>query len=144
MPVAIEAGQNTNGAAVAAVVRGLVKEQNILDRIQCDYGSEFVSKVLDKWVYKYGITMDFSNPGKPGENAIIEWFNGTFQDECPNVNWCLSTEDAREKIENWRKECNAFRPHSSVGDLTPQQFAEQFAVGSQGRKTSVLAGSDLG
>jgi putative transposase len=62
--VAIEAGQNINGEAVAAVVRCLVKERSVPDRIQCDCGSEFISKVFDKCGARHGITMDFSNPGK--------------------------------------------------------------------------------
>lgn len=142
--LAIEAGQNITGAEVVAVVRGLVKERGVPERIQCDNGSEFISKVLDKWAYEHRITMDFSRPGKPGDNAMIESFNGTFRDECLNVNWFLSMEDVREKIEKWREEYNEFRPHSSLGDLTPRQFAEQFAMSSQGQKTLLLAGSVSG
>jgi hypothetical protein len=59
------------------------------------------------------------------DNAIIESFNGSFQDECLNVNWLLSIDDAREKIEMWREDYNDFRPHSALENLTPRQFAEQ-------------------
>jgi transposase InsO family protein len=38
---------------------------------------------------------------------------------------CLAIEDAREKIENWRKDYNGFRPHSSLGNMTPDEFAEK-------------------
>jgi putative transposase len=69
--------------------------------------------------------MDFSRPGKLMDNAMIESFNGSFRDECLNLNWFLSKEDAQEKIEKWRQEYNMFRPHSALGDLTPRQFAEQ-------------------
>jgi putative transposase len=48
-------------------------------------------------------------------SAIIESFNGSFRDECLIVNWFLSIEDAREKIEMWRRDYNEFRPHSSQG-----------------------------
>jgi len=58
------------------------------------------------------------------DNATIESFNGSFRDECLNVNWILSMEDAQEKIERWRKDYNEFRPHSSLGDLTPRQFVD--------------------
>jgi putative transposase len=70
--------------------------------------------------------MDFSRPGKPMDNAIVESFNGSFRDECLNVNWFLSIEEAKEKIEMWHRDDNEFRPYSSLGDLTPQKFAEQF------------------
>jgi putative transposase len=124
--LAIEAGQSIKGQDVVAVMERLVQEWDVPERIQCDNGSEFISKTLDKWAYEHGVTMDFSRPGRPMDNAMIESFNGSFRDECLNVNWFLSIEDAREKIEAWRKDYNEFRPHSSLGDLTPRQFAEQF------------------
>jgi putative transposase len=58
-------------------------------------------------------------------DAFIESFNGSFMDECLNVDWFLFIEDARDKIENWRKDYNGFRPHSSLENMTPNEFAEQ-------------------
>ncbi len=107
--------------------------------IHINNGSEFISKVLDRWAYEHGVTMDFSRPGKPMDNAMIESFNGSFRDECLNVNWFLSIEDAREKIETWRKDYNEFRPHSSLKDLTPLQFVEQYRS-IQDQKTIFLTG----
>lgn len=72
-------------------------------RIQTDNGSEFVSKTLDKWAYDHGVVMDFSRPGRPTDNPFIESFNGSLRDECLNICWFLSLENAREKIESWRK-----------------------------------------
>ena len=132
------------GAEVTAVIERLVKDQGVPDRIQCDNGHEFISRVLDKWAYENGITMDFSRPGKPMDNAMIESFNGTFRNECLNVNWFLSMEDAREKIEKWRQDYNEFRPHSSLGDLTPRQFVDKFAMSLQSQKTTFLAESVFG
>jgi putative transposase len=54
------------------------------------YGSEFISKALDKWAYENHVTLAFSRPGKPTDNAYIESCNGSFRDECLNVNWFLS------------------------------------------------------
>ena len=138
--LAIEAGQSIKGQDVVAVMERLVQERDVPERIQCDNGSEFISKALDKWAYENGVTMDFSRPGKPMDNAMIESFNGSFRDECLNVNWFLSIEDAKEKIELWRRDYNEFRPHSSLGDLTPQQFAEQF----ESQKPNFLAGTVFG
>jgi len=132
------------GVDVAAVIERLVMERGAPDRIQCDNGSEFISRALDKWAYENGVTMDFSRPGKPMDNAMIESFNGTFRDECLNVNWFLSMEDSREKIEKWRKDYNEFRPHSSLGDLTPQQFLDKFSTRIKGQKTPLLAGPVFG
>jgi putative transposase len=88
-------------------------------------GPEFVSKALDQWAYENRVTLDFSRPGKPTDNAFVESFNGSFRDECLNVNWLQSLGDARAKIENWRREYNEFRPHSSLDDSTPRDFARK-------------------
>ncbi len=92
-------------------------------RIQVDNGSEFISKALDKWAYENNVTLDFSRPGKPTDNPFIESFNGSFRDECLNTHWFLSLSDTRKKIETWRKEYNDFRPHSSLENMTPNDFA---------------------
>ena len=106
-------------AAEDSLARGLP------DVIRVDNGSEFVSRAMDKWAYDNGVKLSFSRPGKPVDNAFIESFNGSFRDECLNVNWFMSIEDAKEKIENWRKDYNGFRPHSSLDDMTPDEFAKQ-------------------
>jgi putative transposase len=99
------------------------KYRRIPQRIKVDNGSEFVSKALDKWAYENHITLDFSRPGKPTDNAYIESFNGSFRDECLNAHWFMSLEDAKEKIEVWRKDYNEFRPHSALNNMTPNEFA---------------------
>ncbi|MBB2962661.1 transposase InsO family protein [Methylobacterium sp. R2-1] len=67
--------------------------------------------------------LDFSRPGKPTDNALVESFNGRLRDECLNANWFLSLADARSKIETWRRQYNESRPHTALGWLTPQEFA---------------------
>jgi len=108
-------------------------------RIKVDNGSEFVSKVLDKWAYEQDVVLDFSRPGKPTDNALIESFNGSFRDACLNVNWFLSLADAEETIEEWRIEYNERRPPSSLGDRTPAEFAN--SARSKGRKIHFIAGT---
>jgi putative transposase len=75
--------------------------------------------------------MDFSMPGKLTENAFAESFIGSLHDECLNVNWFLSLEDARDKIEAWRMDYNEYRPHSSLGYRAPGDYAriELFMTG---------------
>ena len=57
------------------------------------------------------------------DNASIESFNARFRVECLNEHWFLTLEDAREKIESWRRDYNEQRPHSSLGNVPPAQFA---------------------
>lgn len=93
--------------------------------IVIDNGSEFTGRAMDAWAFEKKISLDFINPGKPNENAFIESFNGKFRNECLNENWFVSLEDARRTIEDWRVDYNENRPHSSLGGLTPKEFAEQ-------------------
>jgi putative transposase len=90
--------------------------------IRVDNGPEFVSKELDLWAYMKGVTLDFSRPGKPTDNAFIESFNGKFRAECLNANWFLSLDEARAKCEAWRRDYNEVRPHSAIGNKTPMEL----------------------
>ena len=107
---------------VVATMEHLQAVRGTPKRIQVDNGSKFISHALDHWAYEHGVVLDFSRPGKPTDNPFIESFNGSFRDECLNVHWFLSLDDAREKIERWKRDYNEFRPHSSLGDLTPCEF----------------------
>ena len=104
-----------------SAVRGAPK------RIRVDNGPEFVSRALDQWAYLHEVTLDFSRPGKPTDNALVESFNGRLRDECLNTNWFLSLDDARYKIEAWRQHYNESRPHTSLGFVPPSVFAQRAA-----------------
>ena len=118
----IEVGQSLKGFDVVDVMERIKQVRGVVPkRIQVDNGSEFISKALDKWAYENEVTLDFSRPGKPTDNPFIESFNGSFRDECLNVNWFLSLEDAKEKIEAFKDDYNGFRPHSALRGLTPNQ-----------------------
>ncbi len=84
-----------------------------------DQGSEFISRDLDLWAYHKGVVLDFSRPGKPTDNAFIESFNGKFRAECLNAHWFMSLDDARAKMEEWRRDYNEVRPHSAIGNKPP-------------------------
>ncbi|QDT38356.1 Integrase core domain protein [Stratiformator vulcanicus] len=98
--------------------------------IRVDNGPEFISKSLDWWAYVNKVTLDFSSPGKPTDNAFIESFNGRFRQECLNQHWFPDLADAVEKVEAWRADYNEVRPHSSLGDRTPAEFAASASAGA--------------
>ncbi|MFZ0432031.1 MAG: IS3 family transposase [Candidatus Acidiferrales bacterium] len=133
--LAIEVDQGIGGEKVAEVLGRITMKRSTPKTIRVDNGPEFVSKVLDQWAYRNGVTLDFSRPGKPTDNAYVESFNGSLRDECLNVNWFLSLQDARGKIEAWRRHYNESRPHSALGDVPPSEFA------SKGGASPALAGS---
>jgi putative transposase len=93
--------------------------------IRVDNGPEFAGRMLDQWAYLNQVELDFSRPGKPGDNAFVEAFNGRLRQECLNASWFPSMGDAPIRIEEWRMDYNQNRPHSALGDLTPDEFAHQ-------------------
>lgn len=116
------------GTKVVTALERVAKHSGYPKMITVDNGSEFASKALDAWAYAHGVKLDFIRPGKPVENAVIESFNGRFRDECLNAQVFVSLHDARQKIEAWRIDYNEHRPHGSLGNLTPREFAEQGAT----------------
>jgi putative transposase len=91
--------------------------------IRADNGPEFTRKALDGWAYRKSVKLNFITSGKPVENAYAESFNGRLRDECLNTNWLLNLKHARNIIEDWRKNYNEFRPHSSLKNMTPMEYA---------------------
>jgi putative transposase len=120
--VLIETDYSLNGRKVAKALERVSKSRTLPEIITVDNGSEFTGKDLDNWAYWRKIKLDFIRPGKPVDNAYIESFNGRLRDECLNDQLFLSLQDAQEKLEAWRTDYNTCRPHSSLGDLTPEEF----------------------
>ena len=79
--------------------------------------------MLDQWAYHKGVVIDFSRPGTPTDHAFCEAFNGRVRAGCLNASRFLSMTDAIERIEEWRCHDNNVRPHTSLGNLTPNEFA---------------------
>ena len=107
---------------VAALDRACWKIGNPMT-IRVDNGSEFISQDMDLWAYQRGVTLDFSRPGKPTDNALIKAFNSKLRTECLNAHWFLSLEDACEKLEALRRHYNEERPHSAIGNISPIMLA---------------------
>ena len=126
--LAIEVDTSLPGARVVRVLEQLRQRRGVPERIRVDNGTEFTSRVADQWAYEQGVELYFIDPGKPTQNAYIESFNGKFRDECLNENWFMSLEEARMKIEAWRKDYNQVRPHSALGYQTPEEFAARAAA----------------
>ncbi len=91
----------------------------------------FISKEVDLSAYQRGVTLDFSRPGKPTDNAYSESLNGKFRAECLNANWFLSVDEARRKCEAWRRDYNTVRPHSAIGNQVPALL--HLSVGTPGQ-----------
>ena len=66
------------------------------------YGTEFASRALDHWAYWNKVQLNFSRPGKPGNNSHIEAFNSVVRRECLSQHWFIDLKDAREELDRWR------------------------------------------
>lgn len=132
--LAIEVASSISGRHVARVLERLCAVWGAPASIQTDNGPEFVSRALLAWADGRQIHQHFIQPGKPTQNGHIESFNGRLRDECLNEHWFTSLTDARDKVEAWRVDYNSRRPHSALGDRTPDQFADAvrqpFALGA--------------
>jgi putative transposase len=96
---AIDVRQSFRGTDVVETLERASQIVSYPKTIRLDNGPEFISKELDLWAFLRSVTLDFSHPGKPTDNAFIESLNGKFRAECPNANWFLSLDEARRKCE---------------------------------------------
>ncbi len=128
--LAIEVDTSLPGLRVVQVLERLKQTRGVPAAIQVDNGPEFISWAVDRWAFENGVALHFIDPGKPTQNAYMESFNGKFRDECLDQNWFVDLADARQQIEAWRVDYNTARPHSSLGYLTPAEFAEIAAAGN--------------
>ena len=96
-----------------------------------DNGTEFTSMAILRWSQDRQIDWHYIAPGKPRQHGFIESFNGSFRDECLNETLFSSLAEARHQITAWKEDYNTQRPHPSLGNLTPNEFAAQRALEKQ-------------
>jgi len=121
----IVVGQRLRAEHVVEACNRLAARRGSPVRIFVDNGSEFSGRLFDLWAYHRKASIDFNRPGKPTDNCFVETFNGSLRDECLNVHWFETIDEARAKIEAWRVEYNESRPHQALNELTPAEFAAQ-------------------
>ncbi len=129
---AIEVNRSITGQDVVAVLERLKVTHGLPQRIAMDNGPEFISQALDAWAHRNNVQLEFSRPGKPTDNALIESFNGRLHQDCLNQHWFQSIAEARTIIEEWRHDDNANHPHSALGYVSPQAFAGQWWATTSG------------
>jgi putative transposase len=120
----IEVDTSLGGARVVSVLERLAETRGLPNVITTDNGPEFTGRALDEWAYRKGVQLNFIRPGKPIENAYAESFIGRLRDECLNENWFMNLKHARHIIEDWRRDYNEVRPHSSLNGMAPMEYAE--------------------
>ncbi len=121
--LALEVDSSLTGRRVTAVLNRIALFRGLPKEILTDNGSEFTSNIMNVWAYDHKVEHIFTDPGKPMQNGYIESFNGKLRAECLNQHWFGNIPEAKDLIENWRLEYNQVRPHSSLDNLTPEEYA---------------------
>jgi len=125
--LAIDIAGSIRSGRVIDVLSQLLSVHGAPKHLRSDNGPEFVSRSVLKWLTQANIDTAHIDPGKPWQNGSNESFNGKFRDECLSMEWFRNRIDAKIVIENWRREYNEVRPHSSLGQLTPAEFKQQLS-----------------
>jgi len=97
-----------------------------IENVQTDNGSEFL-KHFDKACHDLNFTHYFSRNHAPKDNAVLERFNRTLQEEFVNQgNFMTDTEIFNRDLTEWLVEYNFRRPHQSLGYIAPINFQVKY------------------
>jgi putative transposase len=126
--LAIDVAGSIRSGRVIEVLSRLVSLHGAPKYLRSDNGPEFVSRAVLRWLAQSNIDTACIDPGKPWQNGSNESFNGKFRDECLSMQWFKNRIDAKILIEEFRCQFNEIRPHSSLGQLTPEQFKQSLST----------------
>ncbi len=122
----VEVEGRITAARVIRVVHSLIEQYGAPTFIRSDNGPEFVAKAVKTWLAQRGIQTAYIDGGKPWQNGTNESFNGKLRDECLNLEWFRHRREAQVIIEQWRRQYNEQRPHSSLGYQTPSHVRANY------------------
>lgn len=120
-----------SGLRMTRELDAIIRQRGKPKTIVSDNGTEMTSMAVLQWCQETNIEWHYIAPGKPMQNAFIESFNGSFRDECLNETLFSSLTHARQKITEWKEDYNQERPHSSLANITPNEFAMKMTLDKQ-------------
>lgn len=123
--LAIEVGRSIKSQDVIEVLAYLFIVRGIPGNIRSDNGPEFIAEAIKTWLRENSVDTLYIEPGCPWQNGYIESFNGKLRNEVLDREIFYSVKEAKVLVENWRLEYNNHRPHSSLDDRTPSEFAAE-------------------
>jgi len=123
---AIVVDRTIDADKVVATLDRIAAERGAPAYVRFDNGPEFVAAAVADWCRFNTTTTVFIEPGSPWQNAWIESFNGRLRDELLNGELFDNLLEARVVIEDWRIDYNMQRPHSSLANLTPTEYANRW------------------
>jgi putative transposase len=137
--LAIEVTRHCTADDVTTVLDRLSLERGAPAFLRCDHGPEFAAYAIADWCRFHGSATTFIDPGSPWQNGHIESFNSRLRDEFLNGQLFDSLFEAKVLLEDWRREYNRERLHSSLCYLTPVEFRELWEQQHQQRLSLAMA-----
>ena len=130
--LAIEVEHRMPARFVAQTLLKLFAEHGLTPAlVRSDNGPEFIAKCLMRTLHVKGVECRHVDPGSPWQNGINERFNGSYRDECANLETFHNRNHARALSRLYVRDYNERRPHSSLGYLTPEEFARKAAPAAE-------------
>jgi putative transposase len=127
--LALEADTSLSSGRVTRVLERLIEERGRPENVRSDNGPEFTSRRMLGWAEDWKVGLVHIQPGRPMQNGHVESFHGRLRDECLNASWFRTLNDVRRTLDNWRREYNYERPHSSLAYRTPAEFSSAVGYG---------------
>jgi len=129
--LALQVARKLTAHDLIEVMEKLESERGLPANVRSDNGSEYIAKVLQKWLAQRHVKTLYIEPGSPWQNGHVESFNGSLRDECLNRELMLSVAEACVLIEDYRQHYNQERPHGGIGYRTPVQAHLEALASSQ-------------
>ncbi len=126
--LALQVDRSMTSEEVIDKLAELFAMRGVPQHIRSDNGPEFVAKAIQQWTTQLEIETLYIEPGSPWENGYAESFNSRFRDEFLAVEEFETVVAARQLGAAWQEDYNHHRPHSSLGYLTPNEFASRCAA----------------
>jgi putative transposase len=121
--LAVKAFRTLPSIRVITVLDTIAKCRGYPQKVRMDNGPENISKALKSWASAHAIELEYIQPGKPAQNGYIERFNRSYREEILDMNIFFDLDDVQEITNQWLIEYNTLRPHHSLENMTPVEFA---------------------
>ncbi|NDB52356.1 MAG: IS3 family transposase [Nitrosopumilaceae archaeon] len=120
------ADRSLKSGDVLAWLQKAIAQHGAPEYLRSDNGSEFIAKIVQRWLKENDIQTIYIAPGSPWQNGFVESFHGRFRDECLNREQLWTLTEARVVVGDYRQKYNQVRPHSRLGYESPAVFAARF------------------